>query len=176
MLGLWLGSIMLSMANTQESPRQTAYKFLQSNESAALCTISPANRPHAAMVNYLSDNKLNIYFVALVTSRQYQNLCQNPLVSMLVVQQNTKVLRSIQLSGRAKRIDDQALEQATIETLSGKTDKHTPLPLLLLFNQGTGSELVAVKIVPFEMTIGTFSRKIAGQHKPFFTPVIANRA
>jgi len=163
------------MAQILQSPKVTAFKFLQTNKSAALATISSNHRPHVATVYYLVDKKLNLYFVTGIESIKFANLIRYPYVAMAISQDNPRVRKTLQLSGLASRIDNIYEEQEIIEHLWKKTGRTSAVPFLMIYNSGQSNELAVIKVKPYEMTLAKFSTSDSDLKQKIFTPIIRHR-
>jgi pyridoxine/pyridoxamine 5'-phosphate oxidase len=58
--------------------------FIKQHNLAVVCTLSPDQKPEAALVGFAISNDLEIVFDTVKTSRKYENLVQNPVVAMVV--------------------------------------------------------------------------------------------
>ena len=160
------------MALNNQSPIQTALKFLQTNQSAAIGTVSSLGRPHVATVYYLNDKKLNIYFVTSIESRKFKNIKFNPCVALAISQDLPWVKRTLHMTGMAYRIESLDQEQKIIKQLWLKVGRKTTLPFLLIYDRGYSEELALFKVVPIEMTMAKFSSRNNDKNEALFTSVI----
>lgn len=156
------------MAEKLDTPKHKAYKFLTENDTAVIATVTKAGLPHGATISYLADNKLNLYFVTSVESKKYQNLINNRDVAITIYRDSESLKESIQLSGRAERVDNIDSEQKAMEILMRKAGDNVPVPFWILYNQNHSEELALVKITPYKMTMGSFSTcEDALKHSPY---------
>lgn len=163
------------MAQYTESPKAAAFRFLQTNKSAALATVSSSGTPHVATIYYLSDNRLNLYLVIGVESRKYQNLILNTDVAMAISEDGPIVRKTLQLSGIISRINNINEEQRIIEQLCRKNGRNSSMPFLIIYNRRLSDELAVMKVVPYEMTLAKYSNRDVDLNKEIFISVIKRR-
>ena len=152
--------------------KRLAYKFMLNNRAAALATVSKKGQPHVAIVYCVAHTDLSLYFSSRVEGRKYLNLIANPTVAMTFM--NEADMRTIQLIGTAKRVDDIKGEQAVLHELLTYRGRAAslPLPPLELFERGDTNEVAIVKVTPLKMTFANFKKAKTGHYKPFFKKVI----
>src|SRR5690606_34957172 len=84
-------------------------KFLDSQETGVLAVVDENNKPHAATINYVTDDDLNLYFITKTATKKFASLSQNPHVAMTVTDMDSK--KTVQIEGQAheaKDIDQQS--------------------------------------------------------------------
>ena len=86
-------------------------KHLCSSQKLAVLCTHRGNQPYASLVAFVvSDDLRFIYFATPITTRKYQNLVANPLVSMLINSGENKEsdfhrAMAVTINGRASMID-----------------------------------------------------------------------
>lgn len=148
------------------------YRFIKNNRVASLATVGKDNVPQVTILYCLIRKDLSIYFMTRIEGRKFQNLIKNPVVSMAFY--NEKDLDTVQLTGRAERVDDFDTEtQVLYELLKlrGGQNQWT-VPPIELFKRGATNELAIIKVTPIEMTLAEFKPLPNGRYKPIFTKII----
>lgn len=155
-----------------DSLQSRSYKFIRKNRAAALGTSDQDGTPHVVIVYCLIESDLSLYFVTRVESRKFKNIAARPIVSMAFY--NESSLDTIQLMGKAERIDDLKQEQAILFELIKLRHKEPQwtVPPIEMFERGATNELAIIKVSPSEMTYATFETLNNGRYKPFFQKVI----
>jgi pyridoxine/pyridoxamine 5'-phosphate oxidase len=64
--------------------KEFIYTFIKQHALAVVSTISPDQKPEAALVGFAVSEDLEIVFDTLKTSRKYKNLVQNPCVAAVI--------------------------------------------------------------------------------------------
>lgn len=157
---------------TKKELRATALDFILQNRAAALATVDTAGLPDVATVYCLAEADMSIYFVTRIESRKYANICTEPVVAMTFM--NEKLMVSLQLRGRAVRVEALAEEQRILYelTLARHQDENWPSPPLKMLEHGLTGELAIMRVSPTEMTLATFETQPSGKYNPFFKHVI----
>ena len=75
------------------------YQFISQHKYAVLSTVSPDNRPEAAVVGIAVTPDLEIIFDTVSTSRKYHNLLNNPWIAFVIGWDNEQ---TVQYEGIAK--------------------------------------------------------------------------
>lgn len=147
-------------------------KFIMRNRAGALATVSDRNIPHVATVYCFIDNDFNFYFSTRVESRKFNNITHNPIVALTF--SNEISITTVQLTGAAERVENFKTEQDVLRELFAYRhgDPNWPMPPIKLFERNMTNELAVIKVVPNEMTYGSFAASKAGRYQPFFEKVI----
>lgn len=152
--------------------KRLAYEFIKDNRVASLATTDGDNIPHVTILYCLVRPDLSIYFMTRVEARKFQNLMDYPIVGMAF--HNEKDLTTVQLTGKAERINDFSQENKILYELlrlRGEEQDWT-VPPIELFKRGATNELAIIKVVPTEMTHAAFKPLPNGRYKPIFTKII----
>jgi uncharacterized pyridoxamine 5'-phosphate oxidase family protein len=154
------------------TPKELVYHLLTNNRAAALATVTSQGLPHVATVYCLIDEDFSLHFVTRVEARKYRNMISQPLVAMSFMDEVN--VTSVQLTGRAERIESFAEEQVIFYKLMSLRyeEDDWPLPPLRLFESGLSRELAVFKVTPTELTYANFQLQPGGRYKPFFTKII----
>lgn len=84
-------------------------EFLRGNSLCVLATCVE-NRPHCSLMAYVADSRDVLYMATLITTRKYENILQNPFVSVLVdnrhLSPETRYNQALTVSGRCIPMDD----------------------------------------------------------------------
>ncbi len=154
------------------SYKRVAYDVIRRNRAAALATVDAHGIPHVATVYCLAKRGFTVYFVTRVEARKYHNILFQPIVAMTFT--NEGKLESVQLTGRAERVESLQDEQAILyELMSLRHEgQDWPLPPIKQYERGAASELAVIKVIPTELTYANFTPAAAGKYQPFFHQVI----
>lgn len=100
-----LGSIYM---DSQTDKQITA--FLEAHRTAALATVDADGRPHAANVQYVSDDGLNLYWVSSPGSEHSLHLADRPDAALTVYAHvdAPDQIHGVQMHGRAEVLSDTA--------------------------------------------------------------------
>ena len=69
------------------------YKFIKQHTLAVVSTLSPGQKPEAALVGFAVSEDLEIVFDTVKTSRKYKNLLENPFVAVVIGWDNETTLQ-----------------------------------------------------------------------------------
>jgi general stress protein 26 len=149
-----------------------SYDLIGQNRAAALATVAANGTPHVATVYCIVEPDLTIYFVTRIEARKYKNLVFQPHVAMTFT--NEEHMESVQLMGRAERVEVLADEQDRLyELMVLRHGEHNwPSPPVKLYHSGASSELAVIRVTPSELTYANFATASSGCYKPFFQKVL----
>lgn len=88
--------------------KEEVLRFIKKHHLAVIATVSPDNRPQAAVVEYGELNDLTIVVDMFKTSRKYKNLQRNNKAA-LVIGWNNNV--TVQIDGVAQKLDGEELKR-----------------------------------------------------------------
>lgn len=161
------------MPSPKAKLRKLAYDFVSNNRAAALATVGKNGIPHVVSIYCVIRKDLSLYFMTRVEGRKIVNLLHQPMIAMAFTSEGT--LESIQLTGKAERVEDLKLEQEIWHELMHFripwADKG-PVPAVQLFESGATNELAIIKVTPKEMTYANFGPMVNGRYKTFFQKII----
>ena len=160
------------MSSTSPNIRKAAHKFLSAHKAATLATIATNMIPDAATVFYIVDKDLTIYFMTRIESRKFRNIQKQNVVSMVMTDEKT--METVQLTGKAERIEDIKEENGALTKLwrADYKDPRWPGPAVKLYETGHSVQLAVIKVVPYEMTYALFEREDKGRYGSFFEKII----
>ncbi|MCJ7683602.1 MAG: pyridoxamine 5'-phosphate oxidase family protein [Desulfobacteraceae bacterium] len=109
-----------------EKIREKIRTMIQEQSTCVLATTSK-NRPHCSLMAYATNSSCDeIYFMTLKDSRKYQNMCENPAISLLIdTRQDTlksdhTETMALTVSGRFDRVQKDPEREQIRKTLSLK--------------------------------------------------------
>ncbi|MBI2030105.1 pyridoxamine 5'-phosphate oxidase family protein [Candidatus Kaiserbacteria bacterium] len=85
------------MTPDMEKASAEALAFLKAHKAGVLATVSREGRPHASAVYYTCDDKFNIYFLTLASSRKYAAASANPWGAFVIGTQD--IPQTLQIEG-----------------------------------------------------------------------------
>ena len=83
--------------------KEKALKLMASKEHAVISTLSLDNQPQSALVGFSEDDSLGLVIGTYKTSRKHKNIIANPLVSVVIADEDEKI--EVQYEGKAQIID-----------------------------------------------------------------------
>jgi len=114
--------------------QSSVMKILSDNNLCVLCTCSD-NIPNSSLMLYICDiNCTKMYILTLRDSTKYQNIINNPNVSLLIdtrdrIQDTTSQIEALTIQGEASVVEDTDVAEKLIEQLIKKHDKLLNLSL-----------------------------------------------
>ena len=109
-----------------ENIREKIRALMREQGTCVLATASE-NRPHCSLMAYLTNSSCDeIYLMTLKDSRKYQNMCENPAVSLLIDTRQDRLkfdqtkTMALTVSGRFDRIIKDTERERIQEELSRK--------------------------------------------------------
>ena len=116
--------------------------FIKSNTTTEIATVIN-NKPSVAVVVYVTDKKLNFYFVTHVGTRKAKNLLKNPYIS-LAIWEHYKML--IQADGKATVVKDKKTKDWVMDGFAdiATADPNFWAPIFKM----SGSDYIIFKITP----------------------------
>ena len=99
---------------------QTILEFLRTQPMATISTITPGSlQPESALIAFTQTDKLEIIFETFINTRKWDNLRQNPHIS-LVIGWDTKRHLTVQYEGAATPAENDEQTEAYIQTFLAK--------------------------------------------------------
>lgn len=128
---------LLSRAHMNSNAKGKILRFLKTQQLAVISTIDPSETtPKSALIAYVEDENLNLYFQTGEHTRKAQNLKKNPNVS-LVIGLELKDLITVQYEGQASKITEndeiQICKKRFIEKNSPTTKEYLKHPTSIFF-------------------------------------------
>ncbi len=126
--------------------------FLQNHDVGVIASSTLDGRPHASVVNYYANDKLEIYFLAREHAQKFKNILTNPLAALVVTDEN--LATSLEIKGDAFKLDDSPAVMDTLRKLAQTVrQNHTgPLPIMNM----PGSELYVFCLRPLHIAYADF--------------------
>jgi len=85
----------------KEVNRDFVIKWIKDRKIGVLAT-SVNDIPWAATINYVIDDELNLFFFTRETSLKYKNILKNPIVSLVIDDQDSN--GTVQIQGQAEHL------------------------------------------------------------------------
>ena len=98
---------MANQNNFTTEIHQQVTDFLQKCKTASIATINNQGLPNAANIQYVCDEKWNIYYVSSPTATHSQNITQNPNVAITIYDRadNFKQIHGLQITGQCHIVE-----------------------------------------------------------------------
>lgn len=90
------------MESERSGARLDAKAFLMRHHTGVLASVSGTGQPHAALINYVTDEEFNVYFLTLISSRKFAAIQAHPQVAFTV--STSGIPQTLQLEGMAMDI------------------------------------------------------------------------
>ncbi len=84
--------------------RKSALDFLNEHRKAVFATVDDRATPHTSFMLYAVDDDFNVYFGTRTSFKKYEQIRQNPSVSMSVIEEGIDPLRVVDVRGKAEII------------------------------------------------------------------------
>jgi general stress protein 26 len=132
--------------------KKKSLEFLKNHTLAAIATVSSESTPHVANVYYVVDDDLQIYCVTRTDTSKFQNIKNNPIVALVVTDEET--VETVQLIGKAMVVKDETQASTILEKLWKVTlsSQSWPAPIVKI----SSGDLTLLKIKPKELKFGSF--------------------
>ncbi|HET9098230.1 MAG TPA: pyridoxamine 5'-phosphate oxidase family protein [Candidatus Saccharimonadales bacterium] len=152
-------------------PRRNALAFMRKNNAPALATVNSEGHPDVSIVFSLTNDNFDIFFECRLESSKYKNIMHCPFVSMAF--SKAQELKTVQLKGKAERIEDFDKEQEVMREMVEMQSGHGnyEVPVLKMFEKGLTNDIVVFKIVPSQITYADYSRSGKADSRPLFTAI-----
>ena len=109
-----------------------ALAFLRNHKAGVIATVNREGKPHASAVYYTVDDKFNIYFLTLASSRKYNAATANPWGAFVVGTQ--EIPQTVQIEGplTEMRHSDEVRSQiaSLMEILTSNATYYAPITKL----------------------------------------------
>ncbi|NLI82737.1 MAG: pyridoxamine 5'-phosphate oxidase family protein [Deltaproteobacteria bacterium] len=134
--------------------RETMIRLLKESRSCVLATCS-RNQPHCSLMAYLTDESgQTVYMITQRGSRKFQNMQENPLVSLLVDTRergetpHMSPVRALTVYGRFQSLEDGTKREEILRRL---LDGHPHLSALAAYPD---AEVFAIRLQSFLLLDG----------------------
>ncbi len=161
-----------SLTAQQLSPYEKAYKLISTHKAGALATADKNGKPHVAIVYCIAKEDLGLYFSTRIESRKFKNIQANQIVSLAFFDELN--METVQITGQVERVGRLSVEQEVLRELIQLRygEPNWPVPPIKMFEKKITNELAILKVIPTELTYGSFGTAKDGRYQPFFEEVI----
>lgn len=151
---------------TYEEIEQATKQFLHENYLMSLATTNDTH-PSVAVMVYIIDEDLNIYFVTHADSRKVQNLAENPQVGLAIWQNGQSML--VQANGKASVVEEAHTKNWVMDCFADFTtnDINFWAPILRM----QGKEYIVFRITLDWMRTLDMTRNTVSQDESPFTEI-----
>lgn len=128
-------------------------QFLTEHRLLTLATVSSEQKPEAALVYYVIDDELNLYFATYKNSRKIENIRTNPRVAMVIGHEVNAVV--LQMEGTAHVIEESNVKGnvlARLSAIGNQNPQALQFPPLLALSENSTMEFIHVSIDWFKMS------------------------
>lgn len=129
--------------------------ILYKNSICTLATASLDGKPEAATIQYIADEKYNLFFESFPTYRKYKNFASNPRVSVVITNPEMK---TVQMDG-------------TVSELSGDDAERAKQKIIDEHGKGVGY-LFAPNVLFFRFTPSWIRVLVDGNYPPTYEMVM----
>lgn len=135
--------------------------FLADHYSGVLSTASADGQPHGAVVYYLPDTDLSMYFVTKEETQKYKNIEQNKQVSFVVYDEKSQT--TLEIQGKVEVVEDLETRRETLHNMTNSSIalSGTLLPPAYKIEAG---DYVVLHLVPNSIQLAVYSRSADGQN------------
>ncbi len=88
----------------KDALRTVVTDFLNNHRKAVFATVDKEGGPHTSLMLYVVDGDLNVYFGTRRAFGKYEQLKQNPHMSLSVIEEKLDPLRVVDIRGKAEEI------------------------------------------------------------------------
>lgn len=160
------------LGKTQPKPltdrQRRIYSFLQSQHVGVLSTVTPDRNPHGAVIYYLVDNELTVWFVTKKSTRKYDNIRHNNHVMLTVFEPHSQT--TAQILGKAiEHSSETVVSRVCDEIFKNVAVPHEhQLPPIVKVQAGA---LTAFAIKPVDIKMAVYSKPDPDDHEQLFESV-----
>ena len=147
------------MAFKHVSTKEELVSYLNQLNVATLSTCSSDGKPYAAIIYFIADHELNLYFLTLSETKKAQHLQKNNNVALTTIDLETLI--TIQTTGTVHEVTDPQQYTLLIKEISEanarKNKPHWPPPIAHIQN---GGSIIVFKYKPTWLRVGDYSKKL----------------
>jgi general stress protein 26 len=149
--------------------KRKAFAFLSKHRVASIATVTPEGTPMSAIVYYVVDEDLNLFFLTKTDTAKYVNIRNNPAVSMAICDEAD--LATVQVEGTATEVKQEVLIGKIFRGIVKHPGAlpHWPPPIIKLF----AGDCVVMKIKPKKLRLGDFHKNQLSKDESYFTPIVS---
>lgn len=131
--------------------KATVFSFLRKHESGVLATVDSQGRPCTTPIHYVVSTDKSIRFVTGKMTSKFQNLLNNPHVSLSIIDDVKPI--AVNILGKTKIIEDYDKAHATY-LMIGNTHNRSNPPPVTKHNRG---DFVVIEISPLHIQYTDYS-------------------
>lgn len=149
--------------------RKKAVSFIRRQPVGVLATASLVGYPHAATVYVVVDDQANLYFVTKENTMKYQNISENPNVSIAIFDSENQ--QTLQASGHVEQVRNMADFMhlfAEVLEISHDTSESERPPVSKLF----AGDYFMYQLTPTNMRMAEYKKPDRGDMSDIFQVVI----
>lgn len=140
---------------------QEASTFLLEHTIGTLSTVDSEGNAHGAVIYYVAEGEMNIYFVSKTGTGKVQNILIHPQVSFTIF--DAPNAQTLQISGTARPETDQATIDYIFDTVVKKRPYNGAMllpPVTALQNSG---DYTVIRISPTEAKYSNYRQELETQ-------------
>lgn len=149
------------MALNGTKSKSEIYSLLTPLSTAVLSTVSSEGKPHAAVIYFIADEDLNVYFLTKSDTTKSHNVEENKHAALTVIFPNSP--QTIQATGSVAEIEEATMYTKIMGKISEENAKgnsfYWPPPLSRLDSSG---DLVLYKFIPDWLRYADFAEEKNG--------------
>lgn len=127
--------------------------------SGVLSTSGADGQPHGAVVYYLPESDLSLYFVTKEETQKYKNIQQNKHVAFVVYDEKTQA--TLQIHGTVEVINDMEKKRETIHNMTNSSIALSGTLLPPAYKQQAG-DYVVLRLIPRAIDLAVYSQSGSG--------------
>ncbi len=120
-------------------------------QNVGVISTTTSDKPQAAVIYFVYDEHLNIYFATRKASRKYKNISVNPNAAFVIY--NQKLLKTVQIEGVVSVVENPSEQGVHYSQLVELAAHNNPLPPI---DQLGESEIMFLKLTPTWARVGNF--------------------
>lgn len=91
--------------------RSEALQFLKNHRKGVFATVDSEGRPHTSLMLYVVEDDFTVYFGTRKIFKKYSHLCEQPAISLTVIEESPDPLQTVDLTGTATQLSDEEKEK-----------------------------------------------------------------
>lgn len=95
------------MSHETQNITEKVRAFLNHHRKAVFATVDSEGKPHTSLMLYVVDDDFNVYFGTRKAFNKYNQLCENPAISLSVIQESVDPLQVVDVHGDALPLGDE---------------------------------------------------------------------
>ena len=128
--------------------------FLKRNHIAVIASANKEGaRPHAAVVFYATDSKMNLYFLTKKDTTKSRNIETNPQASAVIFE--PELLRTAQIYGSISRVEDQSMMDKAKRIMAKYASQTAGTGITPISKLNAGEEIL-YRLTPQSIRLGDY--------------------